>query len=135
MVTLWVSKTISWLQRISLACVWIHQNTSWALFMQRKSTFSRQKVDWKSEISDNPLEFIDFVRWRMGILYWLVDIICWLCGYVKASSYFNEQVCNVFEIIQKVPGDFSCKENPLFQGKKLTESQKFLTVLLNSLIL
>ena len=103
MVTLWVSKTISWLQRTSLECFRIHQNTSWPLFMQGKSTFSRQKVDWKSEISDDPLEFIDFVRWRMGFLYWLVDIMCWLCGYVKASPDFNEQVWSTFESIWEVP--------------------------------
>ena len=99
MVTLWVSKSIPWLQRTSLGCFWTHQNNFWQFFMQGKSTFSRQKVDWKFEISDDPLEFIDFVRWRMGFLYWLVDIICWLCGYVKASPDFNKQVWSVFESI------------------------------------
>ena len=120
MVVLKVCKRISWLQRTSLECFWKHSRSSWPFFMQGKSTFSRQKVDWKSEISDGPLDFIDFVRWRMGFLYWLVDIIYWLCGYVKASSDFNEQVYNVFESIKTVPDHFF--KNKLKIGMKQVQT-------------
>ena len=119
MLTLWICKSIFWLRRTSLECFWTHQNSSWPFFMQGKSTFSRQKVDWKSEISDDPLESIDFVRWRMGILYWLVDIICWLCGYVRASPDFDEQVWSVFERIRTMPDEFLCKETLLFRRQKV----------------
>ena len=90
-VVLWVSKSISWLQRTSLRCFWNHKRCFWRLFMQGKSTFSMQKVHWKSEISDDSLEFIDFVSWRMKPLSWLIDIICWLWKCVTSSSDFTER--------------------------------------------
>ena len=80
-----VCNSIYWLQGISLRCFGMHKRCFWWLFMQGKSTFSMQKVHWKSEISDDSLEFIDFVSWRMKPLYWLINIICWLWKYVTAS--------------------------------------------------
>ena len=73
MLTLKVCNSISRLQRITLRWFWMHERCFWWLFMQGKSTFSMQKIHWKSKISDDSLEFVDFVSWQMNPLYWLID--------------------------------------------------------------
>ena len=88
-VTSWVSKSISILQGTTLGCFWKHQSDSRRFLVQEKYTFLIQKVDWKSEISDDFFGSFDFVRWWMIVPCWLLHIIWWLCGYLKSGIAFK----------------------------------------------